>query len=62
MLCIFVVILLFVGVVNAESTSLSVYFIDVGQGDSTLLISGDDVMLVDTGPSDGLSALRDQLE
>ena len=46
----------------AESPILSVYFIDVGQGDATLILSGDSAMLVDTGPDGGLSALRDRLD
>lgn len=42
---------------------LEVHFIDVGQGDSTLLcIPGDKHVLIDTGPSSAKAALRRYLE
>lgn len=47
---------------QADSSVLTAYFLDVGQGDSTLIISGDAVMLVDTGPDGGFSALQGQLD
>ncbi len=34
---------------DSENTSLEVYFIDVGQGDSTLIIDEDEAMLIDGG-------------
>ena len=58
----FTFLLLVVTSAYAQGSQLAVYFIDVGQGDATLILSGDDIMLVDTGPDGGLSALRDQLD
>lgn len=49
------------GVAYADNSTLNIYFLDVGQGDATLFISNDDVMLIDTGPDEGLTALRDRL-
>ncbi len=34
---------------NTEATEMEVHFLDVGQGDCTLIKSGDAVMLIDTG-------------
>ncbi len=35
--------------VNSNESTLEVYFIDVGQGDSTLIVEGDEAMLIDGG-------------
>ncbi len=43
------------------SADLSVHFIDVGQGDSTLIISGDRTVLIDTGDRDGGQKVRSYL-
>lgn len=39
--------------VEAVTGELIVYFLDVGQGDATLLVAPDATMLIDTGPHDG---------
>jgi len=43
------------------TAELSVHFIDVGQGDSTLIISGDRTVLIDAGDSEGGQAVRSYL-
>ena len=43
------------------SAELSVHFIDVGQGDSTLIISGDRTVLIDTGDKEGGQKVRSYL-
>lgn len=35
---------------SPEAPATTVYFLDVGQGDSTLIVSGDDTILIDGGP------------
>lgn len=42
--------------------STSISFIDVGQGDSTVLQSEGSVMLIDTGPQDARASLQKQLQ
>ncbi|MBP1567346.1 MAG: MBL fold metallo-hydrolase [Oscillospiraceae bacterium] len=43
------------------SAELSVHFIDVGQGDSTLIISGDRTVLIDAGDREAGQAVRSYL-
>ncbi|WP_044973617.1 ComEC/Rec2 family competence protein [Ruminococcus sp. HUN007] len=43
------------------SAELSVHFIDVGQGDSTLIISGDRTVLIDAGDREGGQSVRSYL-
>lgn len=46
--------------ISAEDTS--VHFIDVGQGDSELILSGSEAVLIDAGPTDAAQTVIDYLE
>ena len=46
----------------SENAAAEVHFIDVGQGDSTLIIANDEAMLIDCGDNDKGSALKKYLE
>lgn len=45
-----------------ESTQLQIHFIDVGQGDSTLIICGDEAMLIDAGDNDQGTKVQNYLQ
>ena len=49
------------GTSSASDKQLKVYFLDVGQADSTLLVSGDEAMLVDAGNRDDADFLLSYL-
>lgn len=46
----------------SENAAAEVHFIDVGQGDSTLIIADDEAMLIDCGDNDKGSALKKYLQ
>ena len=46
----------------AADAALTVYFLDVGQGDAALLLSGGESMLIDGGPRDSSEMLLTDLE
>ncbi len=46
---------------NPVDSSLEVHFIDVGQGDSTLILCGDEAMLIDAGDNDKGTLVQDYL-
>ena len=46
----------------AADAALTVYFLDVGQGDAALLLSGGESMLIDGGPRDSSETLLTDLE
>ncbi len=46
---------------NSVASSLEVHFIDVGQGDSTLILCGDEAMLIDAGENDKGTLVQDYL-
>lgn len=48
--------------VNAEEYPFSVHYIDVGQADCSLLICGDDTVLIDAGDVDGYDAIHTYLQ
>lgn len=43
---------------SGNPVEMSVHFIDVGQGDSTLIICGDEAMLIDAGPDKSGTAVQ----
>ena len=45
-----------------EGSSLEVHFLDVGQGDATLILCGDNAMLIDAGNNSWGDEVRDYLE
>lgn len=47
---------------NLTNESLEVHFIDVGQGDATLILCGEDAMLIDAGENDKGTLVQNYLQ
>lgn len=50
------------GLGNQLSADTSVHFIDVGQGDSELILSGDEAILIDAGPTSAANTVVEYLK